>query len=503
MRRTGTLYAVLVLAIVLLPVLAVLRAGSVNLTFGAADWAALRFTILQAALSTMFSVVLAIPVARALARRRFVGRGALITLLGAPFILPVVVAVTGLLAVFGRNGLVNSMLDWFGLPIVSIYGLWGVVLAHVFFNLPLAVRLLLQGWALIPAERFRLAASMNLPVWHLLEWPMLRAAVPGAGAVVFLICLTSFAVALTLGGGPGATTLEVAIYQAVRFDFDLGRAAVLAIVQLLVGLTAALAAWRFAINGALGGGLDRVVARWDTAQLRTRVADGFWLCLVGLLLVLPLAMVVLRGLPALGDLPAAVWPAMGRSVLVAFCAAAISVGLGLFIALRGGWPATFAGAAPLAVSGMVLGTGLFLLLFPVVSPATAALPVTALLNALVGLPFALRALGPAIATAEAAHGRLADELGLTGFARMRWLILPRIRPALGFSAGLAAAFSIGDLGVITLFATEAGQTLPLMMYRLMGAYRMEEAAGVAFLLLGLSLGLFWLFDKGGRINAEA
>ena len=63
---------------------------------------------------------------------------------------------------------------------------------------------------------------------------MLREVVPGALLVIFLICTTSFAVALTLGGGPRATTLEVAVYQALRFDFDLGRAVTLALVQLLL-----------------------------------------------------------------------------------------------------------------------------------------------------------------------------------------------------------------------------------------------------------------------------
>ena len=127
--------------------------------------------------------------------------------------------------------MVNSALVWLGLHAISIFGFHGVVLAHVFFNLPLAIRLILQGWLVIPAERFRLAASLNAPVGRLLEWPMLRAVVPGVFLVIFLICLTSFAVALTLGGGPRATTVELAIYQALRFDFDLGRAALLACVQ--------------------------------------------------------------------------------------------------------------------------------------------------------------------------------------------------------------------------------------------------------------------------------
>ena len=57
-----------------------------------ADWAAIRFTVVQAFLSAFFSVLLAIPVARALARRRFPGRSLLVSLLGAPFLLPTIVA---------------------------------------------------------------------------------------------------------------------------------------------------------------------------------------------------------------------------------------------------------------------------------------------------------------------------------------------------------------------------------------------------------------------------
>ena len=79
-------------------------------------------------------------------------------------------------------------------------------------------------------------------------------------------------------------------------------------------------------------------------------------------------------------------------------------------------------------------------------------------------------------------GRLADTLNLTGLARFRLLILPRIRRPLGFSGGLAAALSMGDLGVIALFADPNTATLPLQVYRLMGAYRIEDAGGASVLL---------------------
>ncbi|WP_439155308.1 thiamine/thiamine pyrophosphate ABC transporter permease ThiP [Yoonia sp.] len=464
-----------------------------------ADWSAIRFTVTQALVSAALSVVFAIPVARALARRRFIGRNVLITLLGAPFLLPVIVAIFGLLAVFGRGGLVNDALTAVGLSPVSIYGFHGVVLAHVFFNLPLATRLVLQGWLSIPAERFRLAASLNAPVGRLLEWPMLRAVVPGVFLVIFLICLTSFAVALTLGGGPRATTVELAIYQALRFDFDLGRAALLACVQFGLCAVAATIAWRVTGKDTMGAGLDRIVQRWDSGPA---VIDFLVISLATLFLIVPLAMILLKGLPGLADLPAGIWWAALRSIAVAVASALLCVVLALTLALWGGPVVAVVGVLPLAASGLVVGTGAFLLVFPFINPAKLALVVTALVNATLALPFVLRAIAPAVADVQADFGRLGAALGLRGWSWVRIVVLPRVRGPLGFGAGIAAALSMGDLGVIALFAGEAQETLPLAMFRLMGAFRMEAAAGAALVLVTLTFTIFWICDQGGRRDAD-
>ena len=47
---------------------------------------------------------------------------------------------------------------------------------------------------------------------------------------------------------------------------------------------------------------------------------------------------------------------------------------------------------------------------------------------------------------------------------------------------VAAALSLGDLGVAAFFGSGNLLTLPLLLYERMGAYRMEEAASVALLL---------------------
>lgn len=500
----------LVAALILAPLAVVFLRAETGLGLARSDWSAIRFTLVQATLSALISVCLAVPVARAFARRRFAGRGLLVTLLGAPFILPVIVAVLGLLAVFGRNGWISAALGVFDLPPLQIYGLHGVVIAHVFFNLPLATRLILQGWQNIPAERFRLAAALGFgpgDVLRRLELPMLLRVVPGAVTVIFAICLTSFAVALTLGGGPRATTIELAIYQAFRFDFDLGRAALLSVVQIVLTLSAAMMAL-WAVRGeGFGAGHDRPVQRWDANAPGLKAVDAGLIALAALFLLLPLAAIVAAGVPGLMSLPGSVYSSMLISIFVSAGSTLLLVLLAvpMAAAVAGGAArgVELAGLLGMAVSPLVIGTGLFLIINPIADPFALALPVTACVNALMALPFALRVLIPPAREVVADYGKLGLSLDMAGWPFLRHVLIPRLRAQIGFAAGLCAALSMGDLGVIALFADPERATLPLQVYRLMGAYRMESAASAALLLLILSLAAFWILDRGGRWNAEA
>src|SRR3989338_4720068 len=296
--RIAALGVALLLAALTLGSAIIVAARATSWTLGPADGAALRFTLLQAALSAGLSALLAVPVARALMRRRFLGRGGLIRLMAAPFVLP-------------------------------------VVLAHVFLNLPLAVRIILMGWQAIPAERLRLAQSLGFSdraMFRHIELPMLRAVLPGAGAVIFLLCLTSFAVALTLGGGPKSSTLELAIFQALRFDFDLGRAALLAALQFALCAAVTVATARVDSPFGFGAGLDRAVLPFAPRGWRAAL-DAVAIAAAALLLLAPLLAVVVRGVPGLLDLPSGVWPAALRSVLVALASAALAVAAALVLAL--------------------------------------------------------------------------------------------------------------------------------------------------------------------------
>ncbi len=298
------------------------------------------------------------------------------------------------------------------------------MLAHVFFNLPLATRLILQGWLSIPAERFRLAASLGFTaadIARTLERPMLRAVLPGAFLVIFLICTTSFAVALALGGGPRGTTVELAIYQAFRFDFDLGKAALLSLIQVAICGVAAVLVSQVALPSGFGGGLDRIVSRMDARGTGIRALDTVIIAGAAAFLLLPMAAIVVDGVAGLALLPSSVLQATIRSLLVALSSAGLTIALALSMALlaqHSRRPASSLvdgiAALSITVSPLVIGTGLFILVFPVADPVALALPITALVNAIMSLPFAYRALRPSLSDIDAVYGSLSSSLGLTG-----------------------------------------------------------------------------------------
>ncbi len=151
-------------------------------------WHVIRFSFWQASLSALLSVLPAIFLARALYRRRFPGRAAsLLRLCAMTLILPVLVAVFGILSVYGRQGWLASLCGQLGLEwSFSPYGLQGILLAHVFFNLPMATRLLLQALENIPGEQRQLAAQLGMRGWsffRFVEWPWLRRQLPPACGV--------------------------------------------------------------------------------------------------------------------------------------------------------------------------------------------------------------------------------------------------------------------------------------------------------------------------------
>jgi thiamine transport system permease protein len=321
-----------------------------------------------------------------------------------------------------------------------------------------------------------------------------------------LVCLTSFAISLTLGGGPRASTIELSIYQSLRFDFDLGRAAMLSAIQFVLCAMATFLALRVTKDAGFGAGLARSSAVFAPSGAR-KVLDFLVIVLAAGFLLVPLLAAMLRGLNGLTELPSSIWPALGRSISVSVVSAVLSMSaasvLAIAVARTKHKGIELAAMLPLAASGLVLGTGLFILLRPFAAPSALALPITVVANTALTLPFLYRLLLPQAKQIVENYARLSAALDLTGWAEMRLIILPLLARQLGYGAGLAAALSMGDLGVIALFADSNSATLPLLVQQLMGAYRMDQAAAAALVLVIASAALFFSLDRIGKYYADA
>lgn len=491
---------IVIAALVLAGFLPVLLIG-LNEGLARADPYLLRvtgFTLLQAGLSTILSLALAIPVARALAQRQFRGRGLVIRLLALPLALPAIVTVLGIVEIYGARGWLGGVFD--------IYGLQGILVAHVFFNFPIAARIILIRLAAVPPESWRLAALFEFrprDVWRRIEWPQIRAALPGAAILIFLLCAASFTVVLTLGGGPNATTLEVAIYQALRFDFDPARAAGLSIMQLAIFLVLAILAHRLAGGISAWPSFRSISIRYDEPSAHALIVDISALIVALLVLVPPIAAIFLSGLAHL-HFGASVAKALIASLAIAMCSAALSLVLCWPLAQAAARHSTWSRVSALvSVAGLimppaVLATGWFLLLTRSLSTSFPAPVLVVAMSALLALPFVYTALAPTLADAARQHDRLCASLGITGTARFLRIDVPALRRALGFSFLMAAIVSLGDLTAILFFGSQDFTTLPALIYREMGSYRMESAAGTALILALFTMALVFLADRWSR-----
>jgi thiamine transport system permease protein len=468
----------------------------------------LLFTALQASLSCLLSVALALPVARALARRgRFPGRTLLLRLFGLPMVMPAIVAVFAIVALYGESGWLHWLMAKAGLATGGfLYGLSGILIAHVFFNMPFAARSFLAVLEAVPGESWRLASQLGMgsgQVFRLIEWPALRGTVASVAGLVFMLCFASFAITLTLGGGPAWASLEAAIYQSLRYDFDLGRAAILALVQLAISGLLLLALHRLLMPAPVALGLGRPMARPDVVGRGGAVFDGLWIALAALYIGLPMVSVVIAGSSgALGNVlgAAATWRAAGIGLAVAGSAMTLAT-VGALLLIAGGRrlarPSTFQfiGSLPLAASPLALGAGLFVLLTRAGGSLDMGLGLVALINGLMGMPYVIRVVAPAAREAAERHDRLCASLDIRGWNRWRLIDGPILRRPIGLAMALVAALSLGDLGAIALFGTPGTATLPLLIYQQLAAYHLDAAAATSLLLVLLTFGCFVVIER--------
>jgi len=465
----------------------------------------LGFALAQAAISTVLSLVLGAWVALALARRRFPGRHWVIAVLGAASVMPAIVVVFAVVAVYGQGGWVAQGLRALGFdPRFRIFGWPGILVAHVFFNAPFVARVYLDALASVPAEHWRLAQTLGFrsrEILRHLDWPVIKSELAGLASLVFLLCFTSFAIVLTLGGGSGRATLEVAIFEALRVDLDFGRAAWLGLVQIAICSIVAVVLHRAVLRPPVSHTIRSPMKRPDGADPRLWLVDGVALFAAVVLVAPPMVSLAsgLVHLPAVldGDFASALLTSLVISALSAATACSMALALATAarherLTRRRSRTATIYGFIPalvLAVPPFALTAGLFLLIRRIADPAVAGYVLLPLINALGALPFAFRFISAPVMVAGERYGRLADLIGLKGATRLSIIDWPLLRRPLAAALAMSAALSFGDFGVIALFGGHDLRTLPYLLYERLGAYRLDEASAISLVLVVIALSL--------------
>lgn len=489
-------------------------AGAVAVLTASRTVRAIGTTAVLAAAGTAGSLALGLPVAWAVSRFSWRGSRTVRALVTVPFVLPTIVVAAAFSALFASSGLLGGL----GLDQSPL----AIVLALVFFNVSVVVRIVGGAWEALPPGRALAARTLGASRWRAfarVTLPALRPAIASSAAVVFLFCSTSFALVLTLGG-TRVRTIETEIWIQVNQFLDLRAAAVLALVQVaFVGLALWISAR--ASHARAAAGLTAARRRGPRGGERWGAALALAPALT--LLALPVAALVERSLrvaggygldhyaalmvpPARTALPVSVAEAAMNSLASALVASAIATVVGLITAQLLAGRSRRAGMLealvmlPLGVSAVVVGLGLLLTLNRAVFGVDlrGSWWLVPIAQAVVALPLMVRALLPAARAIDPRLRAAAATLGASPW-RTWWHVEARLlRGPAGASIAFAFAISMGEFGATVFVARPDRPTLTTAIGRLLGRPGLENA-GMAFaaavLLAALTASVMLLSER--------
>ena len=469
----------------------------------------LWFSIKQALLSASISTLLAWPIARAIyyypnifLKKLFLSLSLLC------FVLPTLVLITGFVALLGLSGTITPLLGehW------SLYGLHGILLAHVYMNLPFAVRSIHSQLHNIPDSSWRVARQLKLSKWQLfqlIEWPALRGNLSLIFGFIVILCFNSFAVVLALGGGPQSTTLEVAIYQALKYDFNIGEALTLAWSQFFIAGVFFILLYKN--NSVAWLSKDATTELWiPSLSNRNKV---LYLLLYSSCFIFMLAPLfsLLEGVFAVNyssRLIFSVLQALLLSVLVATAVAllamamAYSIMLPIRASIRAGktryknllqWLANHTLIAP----AMVLCVGLYILFLPLIDLEIWGMVFVVLLNIMLVMPFAIQQIRSRLIQYDSDYAFLYQSLKLGFWQKLRieWLY---IKNTLLSTFSLILLLAMGDVAIFSIFGSNDLKTLPWLIYQLAGSYRINEASFASLILLVMYVTLLMQIQRAQK-----
>lgn len=512
--------------------------GFVNFFTSPGELGVLGFTLWQAALSTLLTLVIGLPGAYVLARYRFRGKALLRALTGIPFVLPTLVVAAAFNALLGPSGWINSaLMAAFRLPappLTVTHSLAAILAAHVFYNTTIVLRMVGDFWSHLDprlTDAARVLGASRWRAWREVGLPLLLPAIATASLLVFLFDFTSFGVILVLGG-PRLATLEVEIYNQTVNLFNLPLAAALGIVQLAATLAMTIAYTRLAarVSRPLPLKAQRVTERPATSR-RSRLAVVAITGLLLLVLTSPLVALAGRSFARLGpQRRAAAGPLLTldyyrhlnenpqgslfyvpptEAIWNSLTYAGATVVLALALGLPAAWSLAYDTRSrlnrwldpllmlPLGTSAVTLGFGFIVALDTPPLDLRASPLLVPIGHTLVAFPFVVRSLTPALRSIQPRLRQAAAVLGASPRQVLRHIDLPLVGRAVLVAAAFAFSISLGEFGATSLIARPEHPTVPILIYRFLsrpGTLNYGQAMALSTLLM--------LVTGGGMLAIE-
>lgn len=479
-------------------------------------WRVVGLTVAQAAVSTVVTICLGVPMAYVMTRFRFPGRSFLRVMVTVPFVLPSVVVGAAFAALSGPGTNRGVIASWVL-----------IIAAHLCFNLAVAVRVVGAAFERFSADTeaaARMLGRSPMGAFWSVELPAVAQSIVAAAIVVMLFTLTSFGVIVMLGGGQ-VTTIEVEIWTRATRQFDLSGAAVLSIVQFI------------AVAGVLA--LDIVMARRSplSRSRSTRVASlprgaaqvllvilcsAFAVMICGV----PLGALALRSLRVPGGLGLDNWASMG-SVLsgtgielsaldaignsLIFATAATAIAALLAVPASRSLAGEFrAGSTlmllPLGVSATTIGLGLLIAFGRPPFDLRGSGWLILLAQAMITTPLMARIVAPATRQLDPAVLDAAMTLGATRRERYLRVELPLVAPAYIAALSLGFVTALGEFGATVFVSRGSHLTMPVLMQRLMsrpGGSGYGQSMALAVVMVAICGTALGIVDRIGRRGTVA
>lgn len=500
---------ILVVATAVIPVVVLARATVTTSSIGTtlarpSVLDAIRFSAWQAMWSTALTMAIGSVLAWIIAQYEFRGRRFLRSLLTVPFVLPTVVVGSAFLAL---------------LPASIERSLGSILLAHVFFNVSVVIRLVSPQWSMLDARLLEAARSLGASAGRVVTRVVLSSAgsaLRSAAALVFLMSFTSYGVVRILGGA-GLNTVEVEIYRRAVLIGDVSGATVLAVIQTVAIVAVfAIATRRPSVASRRIDIVRRRAPRWSVV---TSV-------LAGILVLVPLVAMIVRSVNAGGrwtlagwrnviapsgtlllttDLPAVVTRSLGFAVVAACIAVPVGIAAAVGLARQPNIAARTALVAPMATSAVVIGFGILVTYDSPPFDFRSAWWLIPCVHAVIAVPFVARS---SLAVLESIPPGLRDAASVLGAspARRWWAIDARLMaPALASGLGLSTALSLGEFGATSFLTRRGTQTLPIVIDQLLGRAgdtAFTTAMAAATILLLLTVGAVTGFDAAARTKGS-